>query len=489
MAFVPGYENDVFISYSHIDNSKPVNAKIGWVDIFEEILRQRLFLRCSPQVKVFRDPELQVLGEFSTQLANAISSTAAFISILSNPYVESGWCLRELRQFLTSAGIERIIKVEKSAIDEITDPEVEALFREMKDVLNCKFYEQIGNTTRYRDLMPDVRPDDIAVCYDKIDVIAQDLSKVLRKLRSARIAELPVAALVADTKTEIEEDGITVYLAETTPEMDQRRTDIRTELLQFNCRIFPEQPLPRDSTSLIREVRAGLEQSKLTIHLLGSDYGAFNPGEKSVPHIQFELAEAMARAGRLTQLVWSPDDVSQKDRQQANLLEQVKNSTPEFLQSKIEDFKSAIVKKLKPEKIVTPENGDDEQVNISLFCHQDDRTSVAPLFNYLTLNEFFEVNIQNHSQLDPATDGVLLYYGSADEKWFVNSWKLIQRQSSINRSRPVLAKAIYAGEPSTPEKNLLQSDDLVIMKNYGDFNPHVLFPFVERIKGAKGDFR
>src|SRR4030095_6731367 len=183
MAFVPGYENDVFISYSHIDNSKPINAKIGWVDIFEEILRQRLFLRCSPQVKIFRDPALQVLGEFSQQLASAISSAAAFISILSNPYVESEWCLRELRQFVDSGGVERIIKVEKSAIDGITDPEVAAVFNQIKDVLNCKFYEQIGNTSRYRDLMPDVKPEDIAVCYDKIDVIAQDLSKVLRELR------------------------------------------------------------------------------------------------------------------------------------------------------------------------------------------------------------------------------------------------------------------------------------------------------------------
>ena len=82
---------------------------------------------------------------------------------------------------------------------------------------------------------------------------------------------------------------------------------------------------------------------------------------------------------------------------------------------------------------------------------------------------------------------MLLYYGNADEKWFVNSWKLIQRQSSTSRSKPVLAKAIYAGEPSTPEKNLLQSDDLVIIKNYGQFNPDSLVPFVDRIKGAKGE--
>jgi hypothetical protein len=487
MAFVPGYENDVFISYSHIDNFKSVNAKIGWVDVFEEILRQRLFLRCSSQVKVFRDPELRVLGEFSQQLVNAISSTAAFISILSNPYVESEWCLRELRQFVDSGGLERIIKVEKSAIDEIADPEVAAVFSQIKDVLNCKFYEQIGNTTRYRDLMPDVKPEDIAACYDKIDVIAQDLSKLLRELRKARLAMSPVAASAEDTETEIEKDLITVYLAETTADVDQQRMDIRTELLQFNCRILPAHPLPSDSDAMMKAVREALEQSSLAIHLLGSDYGRSTPGGKSVPHVQYELARDVARTGGLVQMVWTPDDASQKDDQQARLLEQVRNATPEFLRAKIEDFKSEIVKKLKVENVDTAGNAEDDQVNVSLFCHVDDRKSVGPLFNYLTLNEFFEVNVQSDTQLKPATDGVLLYYGNADEKWFVNSWKLIQRQSSTSRSKPVLAKAIYAGEPSTPEKNLLQSDDLVIIKNYGQFNPDSLVPFVDRIKGAKGE--
>src|SRR6185436_17979211 len=102
------------------------------------------------------------------------------------------WCVRELREFVTRAGSDRIVKVEKSALDEIGDPEVRSLFDQIKDVLNCRFYEEIKDSQRYRDLMPDVRAEDIAVCYDKIDAIAQDLGKLLKQLRNAATMAAPI---------------------------------------------------------------------------------------------------------------------------------------------------------------------------------------------------------------------------------------------------------------------------------------------------------
>jgi hypothetical protein len=112
----------------------------------------------------------------------------------------------------------------------------------------------------------------------------------------------------------------------------------------------------------------------------------------------------------------------------------------------------------------------------------------------MTVNEMFKVKLplkdadsfRGHKQLLQASDAVLLYYGSADEDWFVNIWRLIQRHISAGRTKPVLAKGIYAGHPPTAEKTLLESDDLVIIKNYGQFTPSCLTPFIERIRAAKG---
>ena len=45
MGYVPGYENDVFISYAHVDNEPILPDKPGWVDFFEDLLRKRVKAR------------------------------------------------------------------------------------------------------------------------------------------------------------------------------------------------------------------------------------------------------------------------------------------------------------------------------------------------------------------------------------------------------------------------------------------------------------
>jgi hypothetical protein len=37
-----------------------------------------------------------------------------------------------------------------------------------------------------------------------------------------------------------------------------------------------------------------------------------------------------------------------------------------------------------------------------------------------------------------------------------------------------------------PEKDMLDSDDPLVLKNYGEFTPAALAPFVEKIRAAKG---
>jgi hypothetical protein len=140
---------------------------------------------------------------------------------------------------------------------------------------------------------------------------------------------------------------------------------------------------------------------------------------------------------------------------------------------------------------------DEDSVNVSLFCHARDMESVAPLYSYLTVAEFFKVkfplkdaqSFQSHQQLLQSSDAVIVYYGTADEDWFVNIWRLIQRQTAAGRDRPVLAKAIYAGQPPTVEKRLLESDDPMVIKNFGQFTPNIIAPFVEKIRAAKGGGR
>src|SRR5438132_12672930 len=130
MAFVPGFENDIFISYSHIDNVPTIPGKQGWVDFFHGLLAIRTqALLGQPQIKIFRDPQLRRVGDFPGQLSENLSTSAVFVCVLSPSYVQSDWCRRELSRFCEVRGAARIIKVVRIPYaDASSDGEVRALF-------------------------------------------------------------------------------------------------------------------------------------------------------------------------------------------------------------------------------------------------------------------------------------------------------------------------------------------------------------------------
>lgn len=496
MAFLPDYDSDVFISYSHVDNEPLIEGKPGWVDFFEALLRKRLRVRLRGEINIFRDPQLTPYGKFPDQLAHKLSNTAVFVCVLSPNYIQSEWCLRELGDFYGQKGHDRLIKVFKTGFDELNlEPPIRTLLSEIKDVLDFRFYSKDESSGLLRDLQPEVITAHIPAGLELIDAIAQHLADLLKNLRSPKPAAA-YGALPADSLTAPAEQP-TVYLAETTSDLAAERSRVKSELLQFNCRVLPDKPLPQDADALGSAVENYLKQARLSVHLVGAHYGT-RPEleERSIPHIQYDLAHDLSGKGQIGQLVWMPEGLQPIEKTQQSFVDYVRNNSAEFLRTKLEDLKTEIQQKLMPAETNGWEaGGEDEAVNVCLFCHEQDMKLVAPLYSHLTVTEMFRVKfplkekgtIQRHKQLLQAADAVLLYYGSADEDWFVNIWRLIQRHISAGRSKPVLAKGIYAGQPSTTEKELLESEDLIIIKNYGAFTANSLTPFIQRIKVAKGE--
>jgi hypothetical protein len=291
----------------------------------------------------------------------------------------------------------------------------------------------------------------------------------------------------------INEDALTVYLAETTKDLSSKRDEIRTELQQYKCNVLPNEPLPQDSEQLVAKVSSWLSVANLSVHLIGANYGAVPEEEqRSVPQIQYDVAAALSKQQKLTQLIWTPESLTPSDERQQQFIANIRNSGAELLQNSVEDLKTEIHKKLKP--LPPSVWGDEGPVNVSLFCHDQDVESVGPLYSYLTVNQGFRVkfplretpSLETNKRVTQTSDGVILYYGTADEEWFITIWKRILNQISAVQSAAVVAKAIYAGRPETFEKGLLESSDPIIIKNYGQFTPTCLNPFLDRIKEAKG---
>jgi hypothetical protein len=429
----------------------------------------------------------------------------------------------------TTIGEEQTAEFKSLILKQARDPEedAEALFGQIKDVLEVRFYKENEMTKRFDDLQPEIRKEDIPEFFEMVDSLAQDIVTLLKNLSAsnptAPVADSPAStppppaipdvalpsvssaspapstasATPAAAPNASDRNLVVVYLAQATQDLAEERRKIKSELEQFDYRVLPDQPLPQEISAdeLTNVINGYLRQAKLSVHLIGEKYGARPEGDdRSIPHIQYDLAAAMSKEGALAQLVWIPNGLEPKEEGQSKFVQDVKANSPDFLQTKFEDLKTEIKKKLEPGAPDSWNDVEGEPVNVCLFCHEQDAESIKPLFTHLKLNEAFKVklplkdaqSLESHKQILQSSDAILLYYGTGDEDWFANIWRLIQRHSSSGRTKPILAKAIYAGQPAVPEKDMLDSDDPLVLKNYGEFTPAALAPFVEKIRAAKG---
>jgi len=92
MPYVPGLNNDIFISFCHADNSE------GWVEKFQEQLTNRL-TQIGKQVTIWRDRKLRGTDVFSDEIFAQLQQSALLISIVSPAAIKSRWCEDERYAF------------------------------------------------------------------------------------------------------------------------------------------------------------------------------------------------------------------------------------------------------------------------------------------------------------------------------------------------------------------------------------------------------
>ena len=83
MAYLDGYEHDVFISYAHNDNEPDREGDRGWVERFEAALTLRLLKRFGREVAVWRDPELARSQRFNPVIEQAVRGSAIVLSLVA----------------------------------------------------------------------------------------------------------------------------------------------------------------------------------------------------------------------------------------------------------------------------------------------------------------------------------------------------------------------------------------------------------------------
>ncbi len=302
MAYLEGFENDVFISYTHVDDlpDRPdVPGERGWVDRFASRLKVALWKRMGEEVAVWRDPELKRSDRFDDRIEAAVRRSAILLTLISRRYLKSAYCLQEIDWFVDAAGAGLGVTVGTQArvfpvllynlpFDEWP--------RACHGLSGFPFCDSTG-TQLGRPLDPD--GDDRrfdAEFHRLVDEIGDLLDALEARQEPAEPSTTPAAP------------GFRVYLAATSDHLAGEKGRLAQALREAGVEVLghaPPIPPPYPRADHAEAVRRAVERAELTVHLLDHVAGAPLDGAVEVTYPQEQVRIALEQ-GR-EQLVVLPE--------------------------------------------------------------------------------------------------------------------------------------------------------------------------------------
>ena len=272
MPYVPGFTNDIFISFSHVDDSD------GWVESFHDSLRNRL-LQLDAPVHIWRDTKLNGTDIFTDEIFEQLQQSALLISIISPSGIKSRWCEDERQAFERFAALNggfrfgnhlRAIKVVKTPLPA---DQHRALF----GVLGFEFYERETQSERFHEF------DQSSLEFRQRirDVLAQDIKGLLDAFRKHR-------ETAPETKT--------IYVATTTSNLKRSRDGIVQQIEDWGYAAVPQDSEPpRRLASFQAVATAELNASIFSIHLASDQPQPIVEGGHDSITSQYELAQDLLK--------------------------------------------------------------------------------------------------------------------------------------------------------------------------------------------------
>jgi hypothetical protein len=492
---VPGSQAEIFISYAHEDNLSPFSEE-GWVTAFHRALEIYLGQLVGRQLRpsIWRDLKLRGNDEFDGELVARLAKAAALVCVVSPSYLGSDWCRRELQLFLQAgaaggspAGKARLFKVVKIPV------ELKVLPGEMQKILGYNFFKVDGERDSFMPLDPAIDPSLKRDYWVKLNDLAQDLSRLLQSLPE------PPRPIDGDGP---KSDGgkPTVYLADTTFDLQREHDEIKRDVLRHGYRVVPGERLPLVASQLEAFVREQLADCRLSIHLVGRKYGIVpEETEESVVALQNAVAAQRSGPGKLTRLIWIPPGLETGDERQSKLVDALRRDNSnhlgaDLLETSLEDLKTVIYQRLEGGNTATRTNPPGDLVRVYLICDQRDLKQSAALQRHLlddlgleVISPVFEGTEeelrQDHEENLATCDVVLIYYGEGNELWRRRKQRELLRSAGYGRQRPLLASAIYVAPPPTPQKEGFRTNEAVVVRP--DVDPVALDAFLRGIRDAR----
>jgi hypothetical protein len=484
------FEQDIFLSYRQSDNQGDGSG--GWVSRFHESLRIRLTEMMGYEPRIWRDNRLQGGEYFADEIKDQLAKTKVLVAILSPGYIKSPWCVGELREFCRQAehgrGLRvgnksRLVKVVKTILPRDQHPP------QLQGLLGYELYSNEDASGLHREYGQGANEYEHERYTGKLEEIASYLKQLIELL---------------DT-SESPESVRTVYVAETTSDLQHARDNIVAELQARKFTVLPKRggTFLRNIKDYRDSVRDDLRKSRLSVHIVGAYYGTIlEGGDKSIVDLQNELAAELSDEARITRLVWIAPNLVPQEKRQTDFLDYLRSSPDaqrgaQLFERSFEELKTRILQIITGAPAELP---DDDLINVYLMCHELDSDTVTAVANYLFDKKYEVILPPNdtgggrvlrlHKQALLHCDATLIYYGNADEFWFCSKQLDLIKARGWGRKSPMLCKAIFITDPQTPHKRRLLTLAAVPLPPFFKGIPPEslevsLRPFVDAIEKAR----
>ena len=327
--------NDVFVSYAHDDNLVPEGAgsDLGWVSTLAANLKAA---SSTADARLFIDHSLKSGDEFPEILQREVASSRLLMVILSQNYINSKWCGRELDYFLSVQGRsldapQGVVVVELAPFFRLTDVP-ENIQRLRATFVQAKFWHQPGASGPIQLGHPTPRFNEPQLYWQRVTALAEALRSRLNTLQLPRTP----AATTARPSTG------SILLADVTEDLESDRQAVKMALVKEGITVLPKGDYVGLSFDAFQSAfNADLAECGLFVQMLSRTPGRLLAGYPArLPRLQSQLASQTA--GSILQ--WCevlPRQDSQIEIGHASLFK-----TPHIRETNVEALKDEVISRL-----------------------------------------------------------------------------------------------------------------------------------------------
>jgi len=492
-------ESEVLILSADVDDHPLSAGASGWVSQLAEHTQVRLQQLSGQPIRVTRLASLPLTDDALDQLLPALDDLETLVCVLSPGFLHASTSHQLVEHFAaraeSSGGLSldshsRILKVVKTPVEDADMPPM--LRSRLSHLLEYPFFESDGSSSGIREFDERFGAEAHQKYYSRVYDLCQALWSAVKELKQ-RSGTLQQSGMN-------HQDAKTVYLAQTTSDLQPEVEKIRRELIGRGHKVVPSQPLSMVGDDLLPQVSDYLSESSLSIHPVGKAYGIVPEGaSESMVEIQNRLAAEQTGKSSLNRVVWIPRDIEVKDDRQQTFLDDLK-TTPEMhagaeiVQDHLTGLKDFVLDRLKPDKQETAsdELGEARPPRLYLICDEKDEKAVEGLEDYL-FDQGLEVSLpafgaeeeealEAHRENLVDADAVLIYYGAPRHSWVDIKVRNLMKARGYGRTDDLSLQAVYVAPPIDRRKERFRSHTAQVIQGADPFDGSVIDEFIASIK-------